>query len=402
MLADMAQYRYSLKEMVLKIRSIYKDTIAEIYIGARSLRSVTCEIDALRRQCGQSSDVLTSTQTFLASTWRWNTFPVGVLLRRGAALYGAALLHGRTKFWLPTGVLKAGHLCGRGAAIARSADRPAVLEIAARVLIRNLLAHTVAIRLLRCDLDGTRDEVPAQEVDGRWLLRETRSCISLEGGMEGLMSRLSYKMRRNLGYYRRRAEKELACVFIPQLSPTQSRQAVEVLHRRTDYPIPTALALRYEAALRETPNSFAMGLHDGAGNWLSFLAGWRGEDAIYVEWQLNSMGHDTASLSTVMRAYCLEHETNRGTSQVIFIGGTTTAWSRACVPQICGDLLVVRNGFVGIVTRALARWLRPSGELAEMHGAAVGRNPTKIGRASPWLGRLVPWQAQQTNQEGTP
>ena len=134
----MAQYRYSLKEMVLKIRSIYKDTIAEIYIGARSLRSVTCEIDALRRQCGQSSDVLTSTQTFLASTWRWNTFPVGVLLRRGAALYGAALLHGRTKFWLPTGVLKAGHLCGRGAAIARSADRPAVLEIAARVLIRKM------------------------------------------------------------------------------------------------------------------------------------------------------------------------------------------------------------------------------------------------------------------------
>ncbi len=213
-------------------------------------------------------------QVFLADSSRWSTVPVAVLMRRGNALYGAVLLHGRTMYGMPTGVLKGGYSCGRGAVIAVRAERPVVVEIASRMLLRSLVAHTVAIRLLRCDEDGgARNEARAREVDGRWLLRDARSCISLEGGMEGLMSRLSYKMRRNLRCYRRRAEKDLSCVFIPQLSPTQSRQAVEALNDRSIHPLPATLALRYEADLRDVPGSFAMGIQDGAGNWLSFMQG---------------------------------------------------------------------------------------------------------------------------------
>lgn len=362
----------------MKFRSRHKDIMAEIYLGERSVRSVAGEIDLLRRQCNQQFDVMTSVPTLLASRFRWNTFPAVVVLRRGEASYGAVLLHGRTRFGIPTGVLKAGHLCGRGTVIAAPADRANVLEVAARLLIRGWLAHTVAIRVLQCDGSRLPDAIPAREVDGRWLQRESRSCLSLAGGMDGLMSRLSYKMRRNLGYYRRKAEQVLGCVFLPQLSPAQARQAVEALHRHTDYPLPTALALRYEAALRAAPHSFAMGLQDRAGNWLSFLAGWRAPQAIYIEWQLNMTGHAAASLSTVMRSYCLEHEIRLGTQQVIFVGGTTAAWSRACEPQICSDLLVVRNGLIGAITRSLANWWRPGGELAEMHAAAFGRAPQQL------------------------
>jgi hypothetical protein len=360
-------------EICMKIKLRHKDIIAEICIGERSLRSVETDLEALRHQCGQSADILTSTQAFLVATSRSNTFPVAVLMRRGTALYGAVLLHGHKKYGMPTGMFRAGHRCGRGATIAVVSERPVVAEIAAQVLLRSLLAHAVAIRLLRPDMVvSLGDEVRAREINSRWHLHDIYSSISLEDGMEGLMSRLSFNMRRNLRRYKRRAEKDLACVFIPQLSPAQSRQAAEALNASSLFPLPAANARRYEAGLRDTPGSFAMGLHDGAGNWLSYLAGWRHADTIYVEWQLNLRDQDAASLSTVMRAYCLEHEINRGTRQIIFVGGAAApAWKRACVPEVCSELHVVRKGFVSLLVRVVSQRLRPRGQIADIYRQAA-------------------------------
>lgn len=344
----------------------------------RSVRSVESEIADLRRQQGESLNVLTSIQAFFAHAARSNTVPVVALMRRGTDAFGAVLLHGSTRFGIPTGVVSAGHLCGRGGVIAPIAERIAVAEVAARALIRSFLAHTVAIRLLRCDADYRAGEVvPARETEGTWVFRDARSLLSLDGGMDGLMSRLSGKLRRNLRYYRRQAEKELECIFIPRLSPTQSREAVAALIGRSAYSIAKSAALRYLAALGDEPNSFTMGLQDGNRNWLSIMAGWRSAKELYVEWQLNSPDHPSASLSTVMRAYCLENEIGMETRDIIFVGETNPTWKRACVPQVCGDLLVVGGGFIGLLARKLALRLSPTGQITQMYRTASSNYSTR-------------------------
>jgi hypothetical protein len=359
----------------VKIRTTHKDTVVEIYIGQRRLQSIRGQLESLRYRSGQELDVLASPEAFLTNLSRSSSgwkIPVAVLMRNTTGLYGAVLLSGHTICGVPTGVFKAGRACGRGDVIAEIAQRPIVAEIAARVLRRKLFAHTVAIRLLRNDLnDSMPDEIRAEEVEGRWLLRRTLTCIRLEGGMEALISRLSYKMRRNLRYSMRKAEKDLACVFIPHLPSPHSRQAVQALNGRDIYSPPLRLALRYEAVLRESPGSVAMGLQDSAGNWLSFMAGWRNGGTLYVDWQLNSTDHNAVSISTVMRINCIQHEISQGTREIIFVGGTTREWSRACVPQICGDLLVVRKGIIGYLSRVLSKRLHPTGEIAGLHRRAV-------------------------------
>lgn len=345
----------------MRITTRHNDTIVEIHIGACSVRSVETDIEALRRQCGL--DLLTSIPVFLANAVRWDLYPVALLMHRGTVLYGVVMLYGHKKYGIPTGVLKSGYNCGRGTAMAiNDAEYPAIAEIAARVLVRRFLAHSVTISLIGRETTAHQEVVvPAREVmNGRWFLGETRSCVYLEGGMEGLMSS---NMRRNLKRYRRKAEQELRCVFIPQLSAMQSQQAVAALNDQSHYPLPNAR--RQEAALRATPNSFAMGLQDGKGAWLSYLAGWREAGVTYIEWQSNLTMDDSTSLTTVMRAYCLEHEITNGTQRIIFPGGATEIWRRVCVPQTRSVLIVLPNGLIGLVARTLARWLSPSGQIAK-------------------------------------
>jgi hypothetical protein len=352
----------------LRIRFRHKDITVALYAGARSVRSVDSVLAELRRRCDENADVLTSTHAFLADSARSSTIPMLALMHRGCEPFGAVLLHGSTRFGIPTGVVSAGHLCGHGGAIAPVSERMTIAEVAARVLVRNCLAHTVVIRLLQGDPDYRPGEtIPAHETEGSWTFRDARSRFSLDGGMEGLLSRLTSKFRRNLGYYRRQADKELALKFLPNLSPAQSRDAVEALIGRSAYSIAKRAAFRDRSALCAQPNSFAMGLQDGDGNWLCVMVGRRSAKALYVEWQLNSPDHPAASLSTVMRAHCIEHEVANKTQDIIFVGETNPIWKRACAPEVCGDLLVVGGGVIGLLARKMALRLSPSGQITQMY-----------------------------------
>ena len=116
-----------------------------------------------------------------------------------------------------------------------------------------------------------------------------------------------------------------------------------------------------------------MGLQDGAGQWLSYVAGWREPGGTCIDWQLNHDAYPDASLSTVMRGLLLEHEAMRGSQAIVFVGLTSEFWSRVCEPAVCGDLLGTRTGAVGAVTRRLTTWVSPQGQVAAMHARAVSQ-----------------------------
>ncbi len=355
--------------MLLRFRD--GDTQVEALIGARSIYAAQSQIDALRERSGQIEDAMTSLHRFLPWALMSNELPVALLMHRSRELYGVVLLFFRRRYGVPIGLAKAGNLGGQGGVIAAIADRIAAMETAARVLLGNSLAHTVVLSTLWADQIAPSSNLLVAGVCGQWHFREVRLRLDLSGGLEATMGRLGQKMRRNLSYYRRRAESEFGCRFSPKVTPEQRQLAVGALFDKGGYPTGAQRARQLEAALQATPGHFAMGLQNAGGDWLSYITGWRGTDGTYIEWQLNCDHHANASISTVMRSYMLEHELKRQSPAIIFVGETAPFWSRICEPSVCGDLLATRKGIIGNFAKQMTCRVSPMGQVAKLHARAT-------------------------------
>ena len=341
---------------------------AQVRIGGRKLRISQPEIDALRERTGQLDDAMTSPQRLISWAAMHDEQPAAVLLYRTGVLWGVALLTFRRLRGIPLGLATGGNLAGQGSVIAQDGEQVAVLEAATRFLLRRFLIPVVKFSLLLPYPVASLPAPVSRATVGHWSLREVRLRLRLEGGMPAVMERLSYKMRRNVRYYRRRAETQLGWIFVPAMTPAQRQHAVAALHGEAPYPTPARKAWLRESLMQDMPGGFAMGLHDPAGKWVSYLTGWRTSGGTYVDWQLNSESHESASVSTVMRAYLLEHEAARGSPSIVFVGLTAPFWGRACETAVCADLIATGNGPVGWLVRALATWISPSGQVAALLG----------------------------------
>ena len=338
--------------------------------GRRNITKASREIDALRCKCGQADDHLTSLDYFLSWAAVRGERPAAFLMMRAGQLWGVALLSFRQKLGVPLGLVKAGNSCGQGAAIASSENRIAVMEVAARVLLSRPLAHTVILSLWTQQFAPNSRKAVAG-VRGQWLFREARVRLDLSGGLEATMNRVGYKMRRNLRYYRRRAETDYGCQFLSDLDSEQRRQAVDALFDKGVFHGDARRGRQIHAALQATPGRFAMGLQGKDGEWLSYITGWRDSAGTHIDWQRSRDDYKGASLSTVMRAYLLEHEVERQSAAIHFVGGTSPFWSRVCEPSVYGDLFATRKGMFGDLAKRVICLASPSGQVAKMHAEAA-------------------------------
>jgi len=331
--------------------------------SAKQIEDSRQVLTELRERVGQSDDMLTSPDWFTSRTLMWDATPVIVLQRLDGIVQSAVLLHVRCWHGISTGVLKCGNLTGDGGVVAPAAERARVLQQAMTLLLSHRFVHTVIATFRQ---PGGSLAIPTTRAV-HWQPREMRCRLDLSGGLDSFLMRQSRKFRRNFRYYRRRAEVELGCRFVPELTAAQSVAAVRALHGQGTHPVPTRRALMHEQALRSTPGAFAMGLLDQDGQWLSYLAGWRQGDTTSVEWQLNLVDPETTSFSTVMRSFFLEHEATNGVQSVQFVGGTARSWARACEPETCYDILATRTDPIGRSVTALLAWLRPNGQMGLLH-----------------------------------
>lgn len=335
-----------------------------VFRGERQAAAAALSVQRLRQACGMDADMMTDMSWFISRTMLWGNDPMVVLMDRDGRLTAAALFYHRRQRGFPTGVVKGGNRSGDGLVIAPPGLRTAALQAAMAKVLSLPWVHTVLASLRNAeDPDRAAAALQAQ-VDAAWRVREVGTHLSLEGGFEGFLSRQRPRSRRNYRYFRRRAERELGLVFVPSLTEAEAVQAVEALHGVSMFPVPRARAVRLEAAIRGTPGYFAMGVRDMAGQWLSYMSGWRQPDGTFVEWQLNHQDFEAASLSTVMRTYFLEHEASRGVPQIVFVGGTSLALGRYCALDQCYDAFAIRGGLRGFIIKELVTRLRPQTELA--------------------------------------
>jgi len=346
-----------------------------LFIGQRRAAAAAPVVEALRQSLGLASDMTTYVPWFVARTVAWRNSPVIAVLEENDRPVAAVLFYGRQQFGIPTGVIKGGNRSGDGLVVAAEGHRIAALQAAIAAALALPWVHMVLVSM-RGEATPEAMASATPSFDCVWHSREVSTHLSLAGGFEGFLSRLRPRSRRNYRYFRRRAENELGLAFLPNLRPDDAMQAVAELHGIAMHPVPRARAHRLEAAIRDTPGYFAMGVRDAAGRWLSYLSGWRQPEGTFVEWQLNRHDMPAVSLSTVMRTYLLEHEAASGVMQVVFVGGTSAALGHYCAPDRCFDLLATPAGVQGrMIKRFMAR-LHPRGQVALLtRGAASGSAP---------------------------
>jgi hypothetical protein len=181
--------------------------------------------------------------------------------------------------------------------------------------------------------------------------------LPLLATLDETLATLGKHTRRNLRYYRRRAEEKLGCVFVPEVE--MGRAEFLAVNRVCSYPVPDKIAAwRYDST-QEIAGRLFVGVRSGSGEWLSLIGGRSHGDATAVAWQMNREEMESYSLSTVMRSYLLQYEVERGTRRLFFDGGTPHSIHHAFVTAEVAYAVASRRSPTGALLRRGAATMLP-------------------------------------------
>ena len=281
-------------------------------------------------------------------------------------LTGAVLMQEYTMAGVGLKVYVSDDVAGERTVVAPAGSRTRAAAMAAEWMMREAGARVVLLSykedepLCAGDAAGLGLEGTHQR-GGRWLWarreREMTRHLPLLDSTEATFAMLGKHTRRNLRYYRRRAEADLGCRFVPEVE--LGREEFLAILRACSYPVPARMALWRYRALEGLPGRLFAGVRAANGDWLSLIAGRRHHGVTEIDWQVNRAGLPGYSLSTVMRAYLLEDEIARGTRELYFEGGTPHSMRHSFLTHRVKDLIVMRQSLPALLLRRFARRLLP-------------------------------------------
>jgi Acetyltransferase (GNAT) domain len=317
------------------------------------------EITELRERTGQADNPLLCLDFFLG---RVSLFPanqpVVLLVHSAGRLEGAVYLYEKTFFGIATGYLRGfDHLTGESSLIAHEEVRPSILKAAIRHLFLRTSARVAWATVRQGGAKLTEDSQPELfhlRVKASSIAREHR--LKLSDTFAATLSRFGPHTRRNLRYYRRRAEAELNASFHPELTIAEGDEALQQLSKCSFQPFPISLSewRKMDGLLRTQPGYFAMGLRAN-GEWISYLVGMRKSRLTYVLMQINHNGFARYSLSTVLRSHFFEHEIGRGQQEINFVNGTCALFQRGCEADTC----ITVSAHRGLTAFVIFNWIAP-------------------------------------------
>jgi hypothetical protein len=290
-------------------------------------------------------------------------------------LLGAVLVYRYMVLGCGIGIFSTNDRSGRGTLVAPAALRSTLAEIATRRLMdRGVFAVLISFR----DGDtgnpkqGSDKSQPfagptANDKTAQWVWREREMAdyLPLEQTFDGTLAKIGTRTRRNMRYYRKRAEAELGCVFVPRVQ-IGKREFLD-FNRECMYAVPGKVASWRYQSLENLGAPLFMGIKDKGGRWLSLLGGRRHHDGTEILWQMNRSGLSAYSLSIVMRSYFMEHEVAHGMRKLYMEGGTAHPMRFSFVNDKVTDLVVVRRSRLGLVVPKLAQlFIKPDNDLALM------------------------------------
>jgi hypothetical protein len=289
-------------------------------------------------------------------------------------LLGGVLLYRYVVLGCGIGIFSTNDRSGRGTLVAPAGMRAAMAEMASRSLLdRGVLAVLISFRDGENgkDTKGPEERTlncsTASDKTARWAWREreTPDYLPLEASFDGTLAKIGTRTRRNMRYYRKRAEGELGCVFLPAVE-IGKREFLD-FNRECMYAVPGKVASWRYDSLKDVGTPLLMGIKDRDGRWLSLLGGRRHRDGTEILWQMNRSGLSGYSLSIVMRSYFMEHEISHGVTKLYMEGGTGHPMRFSFVNDRVKDLVAVRRSRLGLLVPGLAHlFIKPDNELALM------------------------------------
>jgi hypothetical protein len=365
------------------------DYIVHLIQGRESILRMQQGLADLSKRCNQPS-AMDDLKYFLSRPGALKKTPYLVLLSSSTGapteitspdeVMGALLLYEYRVAGRGSGIFATEDTTGRRTLVAPLSMRLTVAMMASRTLL-DRGAQSILISFRHPD---PAVDVSQAELDGasalRWASREREivGYLPLESTLDKTLAKMGRRTRNHLRYYRRRAEAQLGCSLDPQVDI--SRSEFLTLNRECAYAVPDALAgWRYDS-YKDLTAPLLVGIRDKDGRWLSVAGGRRHNGRTEVHWQMNRNDLPLLSLSTIMRAYLIEHEISQGTERLYFEGGTKHSMNHSFVTEKATDLIVMRRSPVALLMRKLAKRLLPPEHMLlqvlsdkELHWHLVGK-----------------------------
>lgn len=321
-------------------------------------------------RCGQPG-VLDDIGYFLSKPGMFARVPHLLLVSKSATrnpakftpdtLLGALLVYGYTGLGIGLGLYTTNDRSGRGTVVAPAEMRSRIASHASLWLLnRGALAVMISYRDVGLPVN---QQYVLEDADDncrlRWVRRERdmMEYLPLQPTYDATLAGIGQRTRRNLRYYRRLAEAQLGCEFVPHVKI--NRTEFLDFNRECMYAVPARVAAwRYEL-MKELASPLLMGARDANGRWLCLLGGRRRRDGTEILWQMNRDGLESYSLSIVMRSYFLEHEIQHGLPRLYMAGGTGHPIGRSFVREKVTDLVLLRRSLLGSLVPQIAKYFVP-------------------------------------------
>jgi|HubBroStandDraft_6_1064221.scaffolds.fasta_scaffold55374_1 hypothetical protein len=288
---------------------------------------------------------------------------VGAFELRTADLWGAVLVYEYRVLGFGSSLFTASDYNGSRAVIAP----PRLRRQVSAAVCRYLMDHGAQIVLLNLEPGSPEScqicfEGAMAGKAKRWWgtqRREVGATIALQNTLDATLARMGKHTRRNMRYYRRKAEAELGCSFTANMNGTLTMEKFMELNHASTHPVPQSILERRYKTTKSMEGFFCVGLSRADGQWISLLGGRRHHHVTEVDWQINRSGLAKYSVGTVIRSYLMEHEIVIGMEKLFFEGGTPHSMRHSFLSEQAMDIVVMNRSLPVFLLRSFARWLRP-------------------------------------------
>jgi hypothetical protein len=274
-------------------------------------------------------------------------------------LKGAALVYEYKLLGLPSRIFTTSDFGGNRNVVAPAQFRPRLSALVGRYLIDH--GAQVVLLSMKGDFQENHQGSGDIYVTGNkkcWWASQTRrtdATLALGSTVEGTLASLGKHTRRNLRYYRRKAEAELNCVFAADVKRLLSSGQLKELNHASTHPVANQVLERRYDALKTLEGAFCVGVRTHDGQWISLLGGRRHHGVTEIDWQMNRSGLQKYSVGTVVRAYLIEHEISIGMNSLFFEGGTPHSIRHVFLAEMAMDVVVLRRSPFALLLRKWAR-----------------------------------------------
>jgi len=282
---------------------------------------------------------------------------------RAEDLKGAVLVYEYKILGMPSRVFTTSDFNGSRAVIAPPSERAKISTSVGRYLMKR------GAQVVMLSYAGEGSETWSQCFDGsveghkkRWWTTQTRAVgatIVLEKTVDGTLASMGKHTRRNLRYYRRKAEAELKWIFEGDVKHMLNRAHLSELNLASTHPVPEHVLDRRFSTMKALEGLFCVGVKAPDGQWISILGGRRHHGVSEIDWQMNRGGLEKYSVGTVIRAYLIEYEIEIGTSRLYFEGGTPHSMRHAFASEKAVDIVVAQQSLFVSLLRGVAHWSPP-------------------------------------------